>query len=224
MEKLEFNCPEFLQEALTHRSWANEKGIIYDNERFEFLGDAVLSFVITDYLFSAFPQLSEGDLARLRSAIVSTTSLAKTSLKLGLGDRVLLSKGEISTGGSQKESILADVLEAVIGAVFLDGGIEKASKFILENHKEIIEEACSAGDLRDSKTQLQEFVQKEMHLLPDYRVVKEKGPDHRKWFVIETYVGSELWGVGEGSTKKQAQQNAATQALLKLRTRGNINE
>lgn len=218
LQKL-FSTQELLIAALVHRSWAHEKGQKENNERLEFLGDSVLSLIMSEYLFTRFPLLPEGEMARMRSAIVNTMVLAETAKKLQLGHELYLGKGEERTGGREKESILADTFEAVVGAIYLDGGLQKAKKFILTSHADVIDRVCNQEDLRDAKTQLQEMVQQEDRTLPHYTVVEERGPDHNKWFVVQVFLDNHCIGEGDGPTKKQAQQNAASQALIKIRNR-----
>ncbi len=202
--------------ALTHRSWSNEKGLEENNERLEFLGDSVLSLVVSEYLYRTFPNFPEGELARMRGQIVSMNALSRAARKLSLGDKMLLCKGEAISGGSEKNSILADVFEAILGAVYIEKGLEFSRKFILENLGFIIEEVYQKTDLRDAKTTLQEFVQHSCKELPRYEIVREEGPDHEKWFVINVLFSDGIQGSGEGPTKKIAQQNAAAEALERL--------
>ncbi len=203
--------------ALTHRSWANEKGLAKNNERLEFLGDSVLSLIVSEHLYRTFPEFPEGELARMRGKIVSMDSLSRAARKLSLGDKMLLGKGEAISGGSEKNSILADAFEAILGAVYIEQDLEFSRKFILENLGFIIEEACQKGDLRDAKTTLQELVQHSFKELPQYEIVREEGPDHEKWFMINVLFSDSVQGSGEGPTKKIAQQNAAAEALEKMK-------
>ncbi len=205
------------QLALTHRSWANEKGLTENNERLEFLGDSVLSLIISEYLYKNFPDYPEGELARIRGQIVSMNSLARAARRLSLGEKLLLGKGESNSGGKNKDSILADSFEAVIGAVYIERGLEKSRKFVMENLSFIIEEVFQQCDFRDAKTSLQEIVQQKFKELPQYNIVREEGPDHEKWFVINVFFAGEVKGSGEGPTKKIAQQQAAAEAIEKLK-------
>ncbi len=207
---------QLLETALTHRSWVHETDADNTNERMEFLGDAVLSLVISFHLYKLFPKAQEGDLARMRSSIVSMEALARTGRRLDLGEAILLGRGEEVTGGREKDSIIADTLEALVGAMYLEGGLEKARDFILKEHREIIEEVCCKEEHRDAKTLLQEKVQKKQKSLPQYRISEERGPDHKKVFVIDVYLGGKFLGRGEGPTKKMAQQKAAAAALEKI--------
>lgn len=202
-----------LRLALTHRSWANEKGLSENNERLEFLGDSVLSLIISEFLFRTFPAQAEGELARMRAQIVSMNSLARAATRLKLGEQLLLGKGEESSGGRSRESILADAYEAFLGAIYIESGLDYCRNFLLENLNFIVEEVCQKPDLRDAKTILQEIIQRDYQELPRYEVARETGPDHQKWFVVEVFFAGKKQGTGEGPTKKMAQQQAAAQAL-----------
>ncbi len=216
---LEIQSPHLLKKALTHRSWAYENHCRQNNERLEFLGDAVLSLVVSDYIFERFPRANEGELARLRAGIVNTVALAKTAKRIRLGNYILLGKGEESQGGREKESLLADTFEALIGAVYLEGGLAEARSFILDVHRDILDSVCSGTiDIFDAKGKLQEILQNRSNNLPQYRVVEEIGPDHDKVFTIEVFFEGKMLGRGKGQTKKVAQQNAAKEALENLDT------
>lgn len=208
-----FEDKTLFDQALTHRSWVNEhKGIRQSNERLEFLGDAVLEFVVSRELFKLFPEKEEGYLTALRANIVNTVSLAKVAEDLKLGEGIFLSKGEEEGGGRQNSSLLADTVEAIIGAIFIDQGISKAEDFIQQYLLNNLEKRTQEP-LKDPKSQLQEFVQSRSLPTPKYKVVKEYGPDHDKKFVIEVLVGDSSWGRGEGKSKALAEQEAAGQAL-----------
>jgi ribonuclease-3 len=215
-----------LEHALTHRSRAHEdaSGGVIDNESLEFLGDAVLGFVVADLLFTRFPTHSEGYKSKVKAGIVSAASLARLAEEIDLGRFVLLGRGEEKTGGRHKQAILADSYEAVIAAVYLDGGIEAARDFIVSRMEPLIalagEQAADAMFTADWKSALQEWLQAAGQGLPVYRVAAAEGPDHRKRFVVELVVGGELVSVGEGRAKKEAEQLAARQALMKLRPGG----
>jgi len=199
--------------AITHRSWVNEhKGVRTHNERLEFLGDAVLEFVVSKELFSKFPDKEEGYLTALRANIVNTVSLAEVAKNLDLGSILFLSKGEEDSGGRTNPSLLADTVEAIIGALFIDQGIEAASSFIQENLLKDVETRAKSP-LKDPKSVLQEFVQSQSYPAPKYQVVEESGPDHSKLFVIEVQVNGQAWGRGEGKSKSLAEQEAATKAI-----------
>ncbi|MEG0856072.1 MAG: ribonuclease III [Terrisporobacter sp.] len=211
--KYVFENKSFILEALTHSSYSNENKNYKYNERLEFLGDSVLSIVISDYLFKEEENLPEGELTKLRANIVCEESLSEVSAEINLGEYLLLGKGEEATGGRDRISILADALEAVIAAIYLDGGMENARKFILEYMKEIIENSLQGRIFRDYKTYLQEVLQSkgEQHIW--YKLIEEKGPDHNKRFVMEVGINDEVLGVGEGKSKKDAEQLAAKSAL-----------
>lgn len=208
-----------LKQALTHSSFTNEQKINKQKhyERLEFLGDAVLEMVSSEFLFKAHPQMPEGELTKLRASMVCEPSLAFCARDLELGKFILLGKGEESTGGRKRESITSDVMEAVIGAIFLDGGIECAKAFI---NRFILYDLEDKQLFYDSKTNLQELVQGSLKQEIRYEPAGEFGPEHDKTFMVEVYVGAEKIGTGEGRTKKAAEQKAAYEALLTLRKRG----
>jgi ribonuclease-3 len=209
-----FRDPGLLAAALVHRSWANDQGVPEHNERLEFLGDAVLGLIAADWLYRRYPERPEGDLARLKAWLVSETSLARHAAALGLGERLRLAVGEERSGGREKRSLLADALEAVFAAVWLDGGHE-AVRPVIERFLSVTEAAAEAG-AADAKTRLQEIAQAAGWPLPVYTVVSESGPDHGKSFVYEVALRGEPAGRGEGHTKKDAQQRAAAAALERL--------
>ncbi|MFW5981708.1 MAG: ribonuclease III [Halanaerobiaceae bacterium] len=215
---LEFNDKKLLQRAFTHKSFSNEniELNLRDNERLEFLGDSVLSVVISTYIFDHFPDYPEGELAKMRSVIVSEPVLAIKARSLNLGRYLLLGKGEELSGGRERESILADVVEALIAAIYLDMGIEIAQQFIIKLFEDIIIDVEQGNYIQDYKTILQEVIQKENLDRPLYLVVKEKGPDHNKIFTVEVRHKEKVLGKGIGSSKKEAEQNAAKLALEKL--------
>jgi ribonuclease-3 len=212
-----------LEHALTHRSRAHEdaSGGVIDNESLEFLGDAVLGFVVADMLFSRFPTHSEGYKSKVKAGVVSAASLARLAEEIDLGRFLLLGRGEEKTGGRRKQAILADSFEAVISAVYLDGGIEAARDFIVSRLEPLITLAgtrvADAIFTDDWKSAVQEWLQAEGRGLPVYRLAAAEGPDHRKRFSVELLVGGELISTGEGSSKKDAEQIAAKLALSKLR-------
>jgi ribonuclease-3 len=208
-----FRNPDYLITALTHSSYANEsKGNVQSNERLEFLGDAVLSIVVSDYLFRNRPELPEGDLTKLRAALVCEKSLCRFSRSLGLGECLRLSHGEQHSGGAERPSILADAFEAVIAAIYMDGGMEQARSFILRFVLPEIENAKPRA-FKDYKTTLQEIIQQnpEEHL--EYVLTGESGPDHNKHFLVEVHLNSNVIGKGGGRSKKEAEQQAAREAL-----------
>ena len=216
-----FTRADLLRRALTHKSYSHEAKDfeVRHNETFEFLGDSVLGFVIGDLLFQHFPQLDEGALSKMKAYLVSAPSLAKKARQYGMGEVILLGVGEEKTGGRRKDSLLANLFEAVIAAVYLDGGVEAARKLI---------ETTFGGDIalidqedllfQDFKTALQEVAQANGLPLPDYSVVAEVGPDHDKRFVVEVKLGG-LAARGEGTSKKEAQQQAARHALREFENR-----
>ena len=197
--------------ALTHRSWCAEHPGDESNERLEFLGDAVLGVVVTDHLFSAFPDLPEGQLAKARAAVVSSTTLAEVGRELGVGLDLRLGKGEDASGGREKSSILADAVEAVLGAMYLDGGVEPVRRLVLEQLSERIDQAAERPGDKDYKTRLQEVAAHDGFTPPVYALT-ESGPDHHKRFHATVAVGGERLGVGTGTSKKEAEQKAARAA------------
>jgi ribonuclease-3 len=205
-----------LVEALTHRSFANERGLDLTNERLEFLGDAVLGLVAAEWLFRRHPERPEGELARAKSALVSAAPLAAYALHLDLGAVVRLGQNEVRTGGRRRPSVLADVVEAIFGAALLDGGGD-AARLVVERYL-LWAEGEVDWHRRDAKTELQERLQAAGRPLPDYLVVAESGPDHDKLFTCEARVAGEVLGRGDGRTKKEAQQGAAAAALARLRS------
>ncbi len=210
-----FRDPGLGEAAVTHRSYAFEQGLPVTNERLEFLGDAVLGLVVTDLAYRRFPDLTEGDLAKLRAAIVNMSALADVARSLGLGDVLLLGKGEEQSGGRNKNSILADALEAVLGAVYLDRGLPAARRIVERLFwPRMVAYVRGEGD-RDYKTILQELASQGWHSLPEYRL-EERGPDHEKEFTATVYVGGRRWGTGRGRSKKEAEQEAAREAYHRL--------
>ena len=211
----EFTNKEYILEALTHSSYSNENKNYPFNERLEFLGDSVLSIVISDYLFKKETKLPEGELTKIRANIVCEESLSEVSKNIHLGKYMLLGKGEEATGGRERISILADALEAVIAAIYLDGGIKCAREFILTNMEKIINDSIKGKIFRDYKTCLQEVLQSNGENNIWYKLIEEKGPDHNKRFVMEVGINDTVLGVGEGKSKKDAEQVAAKCALDK---------
>ena len=209
-----FADAELLDLALTHRSWCAENGGRSSNERLEFLGDAILGLSITDSLFRNQPEQNEGDLAKARAEVVSTSALAVLARSLGVGSYLFLGKGEIRSGGRDKDSILADAMEAVFAGVYLDGGWENAHNVVLNQLQSVAEQAQITPGERDFKTRLQEAAAEYGHDAPHYEMTSS-GPDHGRQFVSTVRVG-ETVGQGHGTSKKQAQQHAAEQALLLL--------
>ena len=214
-----FNNAELLERALTHKSYANENRVPAHNERLEFLGDAVLGLIISEYLMKTCPDSTEGDLSRLRAAVVSEPALALAAREIGLGEHLLLGRGEEQTGGRDKDSLLANCLEALIAALYLDGGREAAEMFVIRFFEEAIKKTCASRGTLDYKTDLQELCQERLKKLPEYRIVSETGPDHQKQFTVELIIKGEVYGRGSGRTKKEGEQRAAKEALEKLSTR-----
>ena len=209
-----------LEHAMTHTSRANEDvtGGVVDNESLEFLGDAVLGFVIADVLFREFPDWDEGEKSKTKASMVSTFALAKQAERLQLGDHLLLGRGEEKTGGRRKQALLADSYEALIAAIYLDGGIEAARAFVRREFEHLIAEARRHGVAgQDYKSGLQELVQARSQPLPEYRLVGTFGPDHDKRFEVEVLVGGESLARASGPSKKEAEQEAAKKALENLR-------
>ena len=214
----QFKNPELLKQALTHSSFANEQKInkLKNYERLEFLGDAVLELVSSEFLFKENPNMPEGQLTKLRASMVCEPSLAYCARDINLGSYILLGKGEEATGGRKRDSITSDVMEAVIGAIYLDGGIEEAKKYI---YRFILEDLDDKILFMDSKTILQEEIQKRNNAQLRYELVAELGPDHDKEFQVEAYLDDVLVGTGVGRTKKAAEQQAAYEALVKMKVK-----
>jgi len=208
-----------LERALAHRSWCAEHGDAHSNERLEFLGDAVLGWVVADTVYRRFGDSAEGRLSDLRKAVVNARALAAMARRFGLGDFVLLGRGEDAAGGRQKESILSDALEAVIGAVYLDGGAEAATALIRRLVDEVLERASGKVDHLDHKSRLQELLARRSLDAPRYEVSGE-GPDHHRWFCATVSVGGAVIGRGEGPSKKRAEQAAAAEAHRSLEPTG----
>jgi ribonuclease-3 len=208
--------PETLLLALTHRSWAYENGKVPTNERLEFLGDSVLGLVVTDTLYRIHPNLPEGQLAKLRAAVVNARALADVGRELNLGDFLLLGRGEETTGGRDKSSILADTVEAVLGAVYLDLGLAVATNVVHQLIDPLIATSATLGAGLDWKTSLQELTAELALGVPEY-LVEESGPDHAKEFTARVRVGDALFGNGSGRSKKEAEQEAASAAWTQIR-------
>jgi len=215
-----FRRPRLLREALTHKSYLNEAKETgeLDNERLEFLGDAVLDLVVSQHLLSAFPDAAEGELSKLRARLVNEKTLARVARRIGLGELLRLGRGETKTQGRNKPSLLADALEAVFAGVYLDGGLDAAAASVRAAFSEELA-SCDRSLLArgDFKTDLQEVCQREFEMLPQYQTIRETGPDHEKLFEVEILIRGERYGVGVGPSKKEAEQMAARHALEKLR-------
>lgn len=208
-----------LSRALTHRSYLNEHPeALEDNERLEFLGDAVLDYVVGLWLYNRFPEMAEGDLTRLRAALVKTDQLANFASQIDLGGALRLGRGEEENGGRRRKAMLCGAFEALIGAIVLDMGMTSVKEFVgpfLETATEVI---LQNRDDKDPKSMLQEIVQSGGDPAPNYRVVSEKGPDHAKQFEVEVYANGKLLGIGNGSSKQEASMNAAFDALEKIQS------
>ncbi len=212
---------ERAREALTHKSWANEygpPGVRADNERFEFLGDAVIDLAISHRLMERFPGASEGDLSRARAVVVSEAGLASVARALGLGDLLWLGKGEERSGGRTRSSVLANALEAVIGAIYLDGGMEAALAFVDRHFIEILGLSGPGMHERDYKTAVQELAQGALRITPRYHVVSVQGPEHGREYTVAVVIGEKTYGEGSGRSKKEAEQAAAGRALPLLQS------
>ncbi len=210
---INFNNKELLKTALIHKSWSVENKGSLNNERLEFLGDSVLAVIIAEYLYTSYPNKNEGELSKLKSVLVSRQQLSKWAKEINLDKFILISTSEEASGGRKKETILAGAFEALLGAIYLDCGIEKCKEFIVTKF-------LSKGiDIKiyDYKSLLQEILQKEFKILPEYEIVKETGPDHDKEFECIVKIADRFLGSGKGKTKKQAQQNAAKEALKNIK-------
>jgi ribonuclease-3 len=216
--RIRFKEPTLRETALTHRSYAFENGLATNNERLEFLGDAVLGIIVTDMAFREFEHKTEGELAKLRAAIVNEVALAEVARDLGIGRFIRLGKGEEMSGGRDKSSILADALEALLGAIYLDRGLSAASKIIVRLFRPRMMAYIVGDGPRDYKTILQELASADLHALPEYRI-NERGPDHEKEFTATVLLAGRAWGTGMGRSKKEAEQQAAHEAYVRLSER-----
>lgn len=216
---IEFNNKTLLQTALTHRSYLNEhpeyKG--ESNERLEFLGDAILEFITSHHLFNSFPNLPEGQLTVFRSAVVSTKTLAKVAKSLNLGQFLFMAKGEEDGGGRSNPTLLANTVETIIGAIFLDQGLKPTQDFIKKNILILLPQIIKSGAYKDPKSKLQELVQERFKTPPIYKIIKEEGPDHAKLFTVTVFVNSKELSQGTGASKQEAEEDAAQKALEKMR-------
>jgi len=211
-----FTNKRLLNIAITHSSYANQRKNVKYNERLEFLGDSVLQLTITEYLFQTFDDKSEGELTRLRALIVCENSLYELAKQWELGKYIYMSKGEELTGGRERVSILADCVEAVLAAIYLDKGFEEVKKYILKNFKGIISKAINNEIILDYKTKLQELLQKNGEVQIQYNLIKHEGPPHRREFFVNVSVNNKLMGQGVGYSKKEAEQAAAKEAIERL--------
>jgi len=211
-----FKNKDLLQTALTHRSYLNEaREKIPSNERLEFLGDSILSYFISEYLYRNYPKLPEGELTNLRSSVVKTSTLSDSAKQLDLGKYLKLSHGEEESGGRPNPSILADTFEALLGSVYMDGSLPPGAAILKKTLYVLIPKIYKDKSYKDAKSSFQEIVQNEIKTSPVYRVVKEKGPDHAKQFTVGVFVNDSKWGEGMGKNKQEAEQQAATDALEK---------
>ncbi len=213
-----FKKKELLKRALTHKSYANEKKLdsSEQNERLEFLGDAVLELSVSELLMNRFPDFSEGGLSKLRASIVNEKQLASLARNLNLGEYLYLGRGEEQTGGREKSSLLADAFEALLGAIYRDRGFEKAAKVVVSHYSKLLDQTPVEDFYRDYKTELQERSQSLFKAIPRYYLAHETGPDHEKTFHVELYIKEDLMGHGDGHSKKDAEQKAAAEALGRL--------
>ena len=213
--EIDFNSPELLDNAFVHRSYLNEHvGFeMESNERLEFLGDAVLELLTSEKLYHSYPERPEGDLTSFRAALVCTKSLAAEAGRLGLGEHLYLSRGEEDSGGRNREYILANTFEALLGAIYLDSDFETCRKFLEKNLFYKIEEIVQNEKYRDAKSTFQEITQEEVGITPTYQVLDEWGPDHAKHFKMGAFLGDKQVGVGEGNSKQEGEQEAAKNAL-----------
>ncbi len=219
-ERLELTFHDFqlLDLAFTHSSYGNEEGAAAgsDNERLEYLGDSVLGLVVNEFLYHEYPGYSEGELARIKSAVVSEKTLAQVALNLGIGETMRMGRGERKSGGASRPSNLADLLEALIAVVYLDCGLDAARTFIIRQLEPCIREARAPGQARDAKSLLQEWSQKKFHSTPRYEILNESGPDHAKEFLCRVLINDAEKGRGRGRSRKIAEQEAASIALAAL--------
>lgn len=213
-----FHDHGLLTEALTHRSFLNESQAKQSNERLEFLGDSVLSLLTSTKLFQLFPKLPEGQLTNLRSQLVCAKTLAKIASDLQLGTYLLMSRGEEKSGGRQNESLLANLFEAILGAIYLDRGLETAQAFLEKHLFPLVKLADQETEIFDSKSRLQELTQRETQVSPKYKVLSETGPDHDKIFTVGVFLQEKKLAVGSGKSKQEAEQDAARVALEEQKT------
>jgi len=214
-----FKSEELIKTACTHRSYLNEhKSTVKEhNERLEFLGDAVLELVVTDFLYRSYPKKPEGELTSWRAALVKTESLAELADELNVGQFLLMSRGEAKSGGRTRMALLANMVEAIIGAIYLDQGYDVAAKFIEKNINSKLDNIIKEGLHIDAKSHFQEVAQEKEGVTPHYEVIGEVGPDHDKTFEMAVYLHKKMWGKGKGNSKQTAQQAAAQDALKKYK-------
>jgi len=208
----EFKNKDLLDEAMTHTSYANENNV-KSNEKLEFLGDSILEFISSEYLYINYPELQEGELTKVRATVVCEDSLYQVAKKHGFQDSIRVGHSERKSNGNEKPAILADSVEALIAAIYFDGGLEPAKKFIIDNLKQAMEEASKNVGVKDFKTVLQEKLQEHGEVHIEYKIIGESGPDHDKIFISEVTVDGKVLATGEGKNKKQAEMEAARKAL-----------
>lgn len=214
-----FKQPALLARALTHRSFANESpDETKDNQRLELLGDAVLGLIVTEYLFARYPTYDEGALSKMKAQLVCERTLATIARELDIGEHLLLGRGEAASGGRCKPSLLADAFEALVAAFYLDGGLEAAHGFIYRSHARAFDEVTSPINPQNAKSLLQEMVQDGSGIRPEYTIADVDGPPHQRTFTAHVKVGARVVGRGVGRSKKEAQRNAAAEALVQLRS------
>ncbi len=214
----QFKNKKLFEQAFTHRSYLNEaKEKVSSNERLEFLGDSIISFVISGYLFNRYSQFNEGILTNMRSLLVNTKSLAKVARELNLGEHLKLSKGEEDSKGRQNQSLLADSFEAFVGALFLDSGIDITKGFLIQVFSQRVQDLEKERSFKDPKSLLQEYVQSRKQSSPQYKVINELGPAHSRVFTMGVFIQNKLFGEGKGKSKQEAEENAATLALEKFK-------
>lgn len=218
MDIPEFNNKSLLEQVFIHRSYLNESevGNLESNERLEFLGDSILSLVVSDFIFRKYPEYKEGQLTNIRSVLTNTETFFELGKKLDLGSKLKLSKGEEQSGGRSSKTILANTFEALVGGIYIDQGLDKAREFINKVLLEQSEEIIESQGLKDPKSMLQEVLQEKHKESPTYRTIQEEGPDHEKLYTIGVYIGEKLLAEGVGSSKQEAEKNAAKQALSNL--------
>lgn len=219
---IQFQQEELLTRALTHRSFANEQegDDIHDNERLEFLGDAVLDFIMTRVLYDRYPDMPEGELTRLRSALVRTETLADLARQMNMGEVLRMGKGEETSGGRERRNILCDAFEALLAAIYLDQGLQAVQQFVVPLLSEKMDYILQEGLHIDARSTFQEWSQAVRNITPVYRVIEESGPDHEKQFMVEVLLEDEVAGEGSGRSKQSAAQSAAREALRRLEESG----
>jgi ribonuclease-3 len=213
---INFSDEKILLKAITHKSYAYERGT-ESNERLEFLGDAVLNLVVTEFLYENFPELEEGDMSKLKSTLIGIETLYKIGKKMNIGEFLLLGKGEEKTAGREKKRLIGSAVEAIIASIYIDKGFEEVKRVIIRWIKPFLRNIRKSGQItKDWKSKLQEIIQKERRVLPEYKVVKEFGPPHNRRFKIELWIEGERLSSATGTSKKEAEQKAAKNALKKL--------